>query len=70
MAAKQVVLYFDSHQDALHFTLAASSILAGEIRNRAAKDQPDVTHNIERITRIVVEDIAVPTAEEVPASGD
>lgn len=70
MAAKQVILYFDSHQDALHFTLAASSILAGEIRTRTTKDPADVTHNIERITRIVVQDIAVPTCEDAVTAGD
>ncbi|HEV8525261.1 MAG TPA: hypothetical protein VGQ71_12240 [Terriglobales bacterium] len=70
MAAKQVILYFDSHQDALHFTLAASSILAGDIRTRAPKDPADVTQNIERITRIVVEDIAVPASSEISNSAD
>jgi hypothetical protein len=30
MAARQVVLYFDSEQDALHFTLAASSVISAE----------------------------------------
>jgi hypothetical protein len=31
MAASQVVLYFDNQEDAVHFTLAASSVIsAGE----------------------------------------
>jgi hypothetical protein len=30
MAANQVVLYFDKQEDALLFTLAASSVMSGE----------------------------------------
>lgn len=30
MAANQVVLYFDNQEDALHFTLAASSVIAAD----------------------------------------
>lgn len=29
MAASQVVLYFDNQEDAVHFTLAASSVISG-----------------------------------------
>lgn len=30
MAGNQVVLYFDQQEDALHFTLAASSVMSAE----------------------------------------
>jgi hypothetical protein len=55
MAAKQVVLYFDSHTDALQFTLAASSAITGE---KARDTNPDLNREIQRATRILVEDIA------------
>jgi hypothetical protein len=55
MAAKQVVLYFDSHTDALQFTLAASSAITGE---KQPDTNPDLNREIQRATRILVEDIA------------
>ncbi|MFZ0799884.1 MAG: hypothetical protein WCA13_10915 [Terriglobales bacterium] len=36
MAANQVVLYFDKQEDALLFTLAASSVMSAEGRFAAA----------------------------------
>ena len=38
MAANQVVLYFDKQEDALLFTLAASSVMSaeGQVRSKAA----------------------------------
>jgi len=35
MAASQVVLYFDRQEDALLFTLAASSVISAEAPGRA-----------------------------------
>ena len=55
MAAKQVVLYFDTHTDALQFTLAASSAITGD---KERHDNPDLSREIQRATRILVEDIA------------
>jgi hypothetical protein len=55
MAAKQVVLYFDSHTDALQFTLAASSAITGE---KTVEPDKDVNREIQRATRILVQDIA------------
>jgi hypothetical protein len=55
MAAKQVVLYFDTPTDALQFTLAASSAITGE---KAPDATTDVSRQIQRATRILVEDIA------------
>jgi hypothetical protein len=60
---KQVTLYFDNHLDALHFTLAASSIIAGEHHARQVDSPVDVSGQISRATRILVEDIAVPAQE-------
>ena len=56
MAAKQVVLYFDSHTDALQFTLAASSAITGE--SGGPNPNADLKREIQRATRILVEDIA------------
>ncbi|MBV9608515.1 MAG: hypothetical protein JO187_03065 [Acidobacteria bacterium] len=55
MAAKQVVLYFDTHTDALQFTLAASSVITGE---KVPEPDADLNRQIQRATRILVEDIA------------
>ncbi len=51
MAAKKVVLYFENHVDALHFTLAAGSVMAGENRGRAMSD---VISEMARASRITV----------------
>ncbi len=58
MAAKQVILYFDNPSDALRFTLAASSAIAGDGPKSAA--QGDVGQEIKRATRIVAENVAGP----------
>jgi hypothetical protein len=34
MAASQVVLYFDNQEDALHFTLAASTVISADDRQK------------------------------------
>ena len=51
MAAKKVVLYFENHVDALHFTLAAGSVMAGENRGRAMNA---VNNELARASRITV----------------
>ena len=50
MAAKKVVLYFDNHVDALHFTLAASSVMAGDNRGRAMTEMVSEVARASRIT--------------------
>jgi hypothetical protein len=35
MAAEKVILYFNSHTDALRFALAAGSVMSGETEGRA-----------------------------------
>jgi hypothetical protein len=53
MAASQVVLYFDRQEDALQFTLAASSIIAdgAPLRETALK----VAKEVCKATRITAE---------------
>lgn len=53
MAASQVVLYFDKQEDALQFTLAASSIIAdgAPLRDTALK----VAKEVCKATRITAE---------------
>ena len=65
MAASQVVLYFDKQEDALLFTLAASSIIAdgAPLREAALK----VAKEVCKATRITTEgrldpDVAKPKA--------
>ena len=60
MATTQVILYFDTPADALRFTLAASSALAGEGKKSAA---PDLSSEIKRATRIRAEDVTVAAAK-------
>jgi hypothetical protein len=53
MAANQVVLYFDTQQDALLFTLAASSVMSAEgpvYRNKAAVRVAEEICKVSRIT--------------------
>jgi len=57
MATTQVILYFDSPADALRFTLAASSALAGD--GKRASDHPDLSREIKRATRIRAEGVTV-----------
>ena len=57
MATTQVILYFDSPADALRFTLAASSALAGD--GKKPSDLPDPSREIKRATRIRAEGVTV-----------
>ena len=50
MAAKEVILYFDDPSDALRFTLAAGSVMAGD---RLADG---MTREMRRATRITLGD--------------
>jgi len=45
MAANQVVLYFDKQEDAVRFTLAASSIMSAE----------DLVHSSDAMTKVAKE---------------
>ena len=57
MATTQVILYFDTPADALRFTLAASSALAGD--GRKFEDIADLGREIKRATRIRAADVTV-----------
>ena len=60
MAASQVVLYFANPEDALLFTLAASSVIGdeGPIATKAVK----VAEEICKATRITTEGVLEPTS--------
>jgi len=61
MATTQVILYFETPADALRFTLAASSALAGD--SKKSNNHPDLTREIKRATRIRADDVAVATSK-------
>jgi hypothetical protein len=52
MAANQVVLYFDKQEDALLFTLAASSVMSAEGPVRSSKAVAKVAEEISKARRI------------------
>ena len=52
MAANQVVLYFDTQEDALLFTLAASSIMSAEGPIRSSNAVIKVAEEICKASRI------------------
>jgi hypothetical protein len=57
MAANQVVLYFDKQEDALLFTLAASSVMSAEGPLRGTKAADKVADEICKATRITTEGV-------------
>lgn len=61
MATTQVILYFDTPADALRFTLAASSALAGD--GKKLGDLPDLRNEIKRAIRIRAEGVTVATSK-------
>jgi hypothetical protein len=57
MAASQVVLYFDKQEDALTFTLAASSVMAADGPARAEEAVMKVATEICKAIRIRTEGV-------------
>ena len=57
MAASQVVLYFDKQEDALLFTLAASSVMAEEGPVRGSDAVVKVAEEICKASRITTEGV-------------
>ena len=57
MAANQVVLYFDKQEDALLFTLAASSVMSAEGPLRGTKAADKDADEICKATRITTEGV-------------
>jgi hypothetical protein len=55
MTANQVVLYFDKQEDALLFTLAASSVLSTESPAHSSNAVVKLTEGICKATRITAE---------------
>ena len=61
MGATQVVLYFDRQEDALLFTLAASSALAADEPVRANETMAKIVKEICKANRITTEGVLNPT---------
>jgi len=57
MAVDQVVLYFDKEQDALLFTLAASSVMSAEGPVPSSKAAVRVVEEICKASRITTEGV-------------
>ncbi len=57
MAMNQVVLYFDKEQDALLFTLAASSVMSAEGPVNSSKAAVKVAKEICKASRITSEGV-------------
>jgi hypothetical protein len=57
VAANQVVLYFDKQEDAVLFTLAASSVMSAEGPMRGSDAVAKVAKEICKATRITTEGI-------------
>ena len=55
MAASQVVLYFEKQEDALLFTLAASSAMSAEGPNRANEAGAKMAQEVSKASRITTE---------------
>jgi len=60
MTASQVVLYFDRQEDALLFTLAASSVISAEAPGRATEALAKIGNEIRKASRIKTEDVLNP----------
>ena len=61
MAASQVVLYFDKPEDALLFTLAASSMISDESPARANDALVRIAAEIRKASRITTEGVLEPS---------
>jgi hypothetical protein len=57
MAANQVVLYFDEQEDALLFTLAASSVMSEEGSVHSSDAVANVAEKICKASRITAEGV-------------
>lgn len=67
MAASQVVLYFDKQEDAMLFTLAASSMIAAD--NPPDQSAMKIAKEIRKVTRITTEGSINRQAECVTEAG-
>ena len=55
MAANQVVVYFDKEEDALRFTLAASTVLSADGPDDSSEALASVREGISKASRITAE---------------
>ncbi|HEX4485295.1 MAG TPA: hypothetical protein VH088_03460 [Terriglobales bacterium] len=55
MAANQVVLYFDRQEDAVQFTLAASSVISADEPVSSEETVAKVAQKMSKATRITTE---------------
>lgn len=60
MAASQVVLYFDKAEDALLFTLAASSVISGEGAASTKQTLVKIAQEISKASRIKTQGVLGP----------
>lgn len=56
----QVILYFDSSQDALHFTLAVSPVIARDVRACTKEDLSKLAHEIGKVNRVTTTGVLRP----------
>ncbi|HUJ94997.1 MAG TPA: hypothetical protein VLW84_07025 [Terriglobales bacterium] len=63
MAASQVVLYFDRQEDALMFTLAASSVMSAEATGRAQEAIVKIAAELCKASRIKTEGVLDSTSQ-------
>ena len=66
MAASQVVLYFDKQEDALLFTLAASSVISDGAPVRYSQALVKIGQEISKATRITTEGSLTPVGTAKP----
>jgi hypothetical protein len=67
MAASQVVLYFEKQEDAVRFTLAASSVMSADAASRANEALSKIAKEIRKASRITTEgavDASAKTCDE------
>jgi hypothetical protein len=57
MPANQVVLYFDKQEDALHFTVAASSVMSAEAPVHSGDAVVKVAEEIRKVSRITADGV-------------
>ncbi len=58
MAARQVILYFDDHKDALRFALAAGSVMAGD-GDTVTNEERALIQETQRASRILLDEPVV-----------
>ncbi len=68
MTTKKVILYFEDERDALHFTVAASSVMSDGSRLNGGKDATRLIQPLARANRIRVARSATQVQEPQAAS--